>query len=194
MTKPKSILLIAALAAVLTLSACGTRTLTGAPENNANPANTEQNAENGTTGVTDPAPANADQGETDQANTENGATNGNDAANAAAGDEQILIIIDQTPKPIAEGGSFDFQVAKAPEGYVLKEMKWVSDNNNIVNTLEEAIQHGQNGGDGFYISGDGQFMGFFYPDEMKGEKGKAAFVFANEQGKELSWEKEITLQ
>lgn len=55
---------------------------------------------------------------------------------------------------------------------MLSKMYWKSEKNNIVNTTQEAIEHGGNGGNGFYISGDGQFMGFFYPDEMKSEKGE----------------------
>lgn len=115
------------------------------------------------------------------------------AENAAGPEEKILIVIDQTEKPI-EGNSFDFIVKQLPEGYMLKEMKWVSDQNEITNTYEEAIEHGQTGGDGFYISGDGQFSGFFYPDSLKGEKGRVIFTFANDENNELTWEKEITLK
>lgn len=193
MKRKTLVLLMTALATVVMLSACGSKTLSGAPQN--------QNAPSNTAGVSDPAPADTDSGNT-SANSGNeavtngnqGDTNGNpaDANGAANGD--ILIVIDQTPKPLAEGGGFDFTVKKAPEGYILKEIHWTSGKNDIVNTLEEAIQHGQNGGDGFYISGDGQFMGFLYPDEMKGEEGKVTFVFGNEQGQELTWEKEITLK
>lgn len=108
-------------------------------------------------------------------------------------DEEIYVIIDQTQKPIT-GNSFDFAVNKIPEGYSLSEMEWLSDKNQIVNTVQQAIEHGGNGEDGFYISGDGQFSGFFYPDEMKGEQGKVILRFTNEQGKELSWSKTITLK
>ncbi len=109
-------------------------------------------------------------------------------------DEKVLILIDQTPKPVATGHSFDFSVQQLPEGYSLSEMQWNSEQNKIVNTVQEAIEHGGNGEDGFYISGNGQFSGFFYPDSMVGEKGKAKFIFKNESGKELAWEKEITLK
>ncbi|GJM82455.1 hypothetical protein HMSSN139_49510 [Paenibacillus sp. HMSSN-139] len=193
MKRKTLVLLMTALAAVMMLSACGSKSLSEAPQN--------QNAPSNTAGVSDPAPADTDSGN-NSANSGNetvtdgdqGDTNDNpaDANGAANGD--ILIVIDQTPKPLAEGGGFDFTVKKAPEGYMLKEIHWTSGKNDIVNTLEEAIQHGQNGGDGFYISGDGQFMGFLYPDEMKGEEGKVTFVFGNEQGQELTWEKEITLK
>ncbi|URN92632.1 MAG: hypothetical protein NAG76_12075 [Candidatus Pristimantibacillus lignocellulolyticus] len=106
--------------------------------------------------------------------------------------DQILIIIDQTEKPI-EGNSFDFSVQKRPEGYMLSSMKWSSSSSEVVNTLQEAIEHGGNGEDGFYISGNGQFMGFFYDDSLKGEKGTVSFTFTNDAGKTLTWEKVITL-
>ena len=108
-------------------------------------------------------------------------------------DKEILIIIDQTPKPIAKGGAFDFGVKKVPEGYSLDEVRWTSDAHKIVDTVQEMIEHGANGGGGFYISGNGQFMGFFYADAMKGEKGEVSFLFKNDQGKELTWKKELTL-
>lgn len=119
---------------------------------------------------------------------------GDSAAGADDGGQQILIIIDQTPKPTTETLSFDFSIQKVPEGYSLYEMKWVSDNYNISNTPQEALQNGQNGGDGFYISGDGQFTGFFYPEDMKGKKGEVQFFFQNDKGQKLSWKKEITLK
>ena len=81
-----------------------------------------------------------------------------------------------------------------PEGYSLSEARWTSDAHKIVNTLQEMIQHGANGEDGFYISGDGQFMGFFYADALKGEKGEVSFLFKNDQGEELTWKKELTLK
>jgi hypothetical protein len=193
MKRKTMVLLTAALAAVLMLSACGTKSLTGAPQN--------ENTASNSAGVSDPTPANTESGNNaanpDEGTATNGdpaETTGNQADENGAANGDILIVIDQTPKPLAEGGSFDFTVKKAPEGYMLKEIHWKSEKNDIVNTLEEAIQHGQNGGDGFYISGNGQFMGFLYPDEMKGEEGKVTFVFGNEQGQELTWEKEITLK
>ena len=62
------------------------------------------------------------------------------------------------PKPI-EGNSFDFTVSKVPEGYALAEMQWISKDNLIENSFQEAVEHGATGEDGFYISGDGQFSG-----------------------------------
>ena len=123
-------------------------------------------------------------------NQENTPVNGNDSTNS---DEQILIIIDQTPKPI-EGNSFDFVINKLPEGFALVQMQWISPDNLIINSFQDAIQHGADGEDGFYISGDGQFMGFIYPDSMKGDEGQVVFLFKNEQGDELTWKKKITLK
>ena len=106
---------------------------------------------------------------------------------------EILIIIDQTPKP-GTGNSFDFFVEKRPEGYALSEMRWISDKNEIINSVQEAVEHGGNGEDGFYISGDAQFSGFFYPDEMKGEQGQVIFLFKNDASDELTWKKDLTLK
>lgn len=107
-------------------------------------------------------------------------------------DNEVLISIDQTPKQ-SEGNSFDFVVKQVPEGFSLAEMQWTSKNNRIVNSVEEAIENGANGKDGFYISGNGQFSGFIYPDAMKGEEGQVVFLFENSGGKELTWKKKLTL-
>lgn len=115
------------------------------------------------------------------------------AASEEPADQKILIVIDQTEKPI-EGNSFDFVVKQAPTGYALAEMSWTSGDTKIVNTLQDAIAHGGNGEDGFYISGDGQFMGFFYPDELKGQEGEVGFLFKDDNGNEKSWTKKITLK
>jgi hypothetical protein len=105
---------------------------------------------------------------------------------------EILIVIDQTPKPI-EGNSFDFVVKQVPEGFALAEIQWISKGNLIVNSVQDAIEHGANGEDGFYISGDGQFSGFIYPDTMKGEEGQVVFLFKDSEGNELTWKKKLTL-
>ena len=121
--------------------------------------------------------------------------NEGEASNEAppeANSDQILIIIDQSEKP-SEANSFDFFVQKRPEGYMLSSMKWSSASSEVVNTLQEAIEHGGNGEDGFYISGNGQFMGFFYEDSLVGEEGTVSITFTNEEGQSLTWEKEITL-
>jgi len=117
-------------------------------------------------------------------------TNQQDAKQA---DQEILMIIDQTPKP-SEQKSFDFVVKQRPDGYSLTEMQWNSSKSHITNTVQEAAQHGANGEDGFYISGDGQFSGFIYPKSMSGESGEVKFLFHNEQGNELTWKKKITLK
>lgn len=167
MTKPKYIYLITSLLVLLLASACG------------NPA---KNAASDTAATATPETVEGNVGETPGTDTP-----------TAESDEKILIVIDQTEKPI-EGNSFDFSVKQRPEGFALAEMQWVSKENLIVNSVQEAIEHGGNGENGFYISGDGQFSGFFYPDAMKGEQGQVVFLFKNEQGKELTWKKEITLK
>ncbi|WP_246042194.1 hypothetical protein [Cohnella pontilimi] len=167
MKNKKIFLLTLALFALLLTSACGTKA-------NNNGAVTDTNG-----------------AATDAGNTKPAATA--DAAAPTETNEQILIIIDQTPKPI-EGNSFDFGVQQLPEGYALAEMQWISKENLIVNSIQDAIQHGASGEDGFYISGNGQYTGFFYPDTMKGETGQVVFLFKNAEGKELTWKKEITLK
>lgn len=164
MNNKKIFFLTLALFALLLTSACGTRANNGPATDTVNMQPTETNQENTS-------------------------ANGNDSTNS---DEQILIIIDQTAKPI-EGNSFDFAVNKVPKGYTLAEMQWISKENKVINSVQEAIQHGANGEDGFYISGNGQFTGFFYSDAMKGEEGQVVFLFKNEQGDELNWKKKITL-
>lgn len=106
--------------------------------------------------------------------------------------KEVLIIIDQTPKP-TEGNSFDFVVKQVPEGFTLAEMEWNSKKHRIVNTVLEAKAHGANGEDGFYISGNGQFSGFIYPDTMKGEQGEVVFLFTDSKGKVITWKKDVTL-
>ncbi|MFF2482317.1 hypothetical protein [Paenibacillus sp. NPDC058071] len=139
---------------------------------------------NGEQGATAPSPSSSPSA-TNPAQQE---TNDNQQT-----DGEILILIDQSPKP-SEGNSFDFTVKKRPEGYILSEMQWKSDKHEIGNTLEEAIANGGSGEDGFYISGNGQFMGFIYPSDLKGEQGKVSFTFSDDQGQKMSWEKEITLK
>ncbi|MFF2093379.1 hypothetical protein [Paenibacillus sp. NPDC058174] len=178
MIKPKYLFAVTALAALLVISACGAKDQSGTfdtPDTTQNQTQTEKPDTNTNTG-TDAPTDKPDKGD----------------SGAEEGDQEILIIIDQTPRP-SEGNSFDFSVNKRPEGYALSEMQWVSDKSTVKNTIAEAIEHGGSGEDGFYISGNGQFMGFFYPDEMKGEEGQATFIFKNEQGKELTWKKKITL-
>ena len=165
MNNKKTIYLTLALFVLLLTSACGTK---AGSEPAADTVNTQQPAESNQVDTSD---------------------NGDDTTKS---DEQILVIIDQTPKPI-EGNSFDFAVNKIPEGYALAEMQWISKDNLIVNSFQEAIEHGATGEDGFYISGDRQFSGFFYPDAMKGEEGQVVLLFKNEQGDELTWKKKITL-
>ncbi|MFF2886376.1 hypothetical protein [Paenibacillus sp. NPDC057967] len=171
MNKKIAVYVVAALAAMtLALSACGAATNNegGSPSSPASGGATSQPDQ----------PANTD--------------NGDDKAEENS-DQEILIVIDQTDKPI-EGNMFDFAVNKVPEGFQLKTMEWKSDKSHIKNTVAEAAEHGGNGEDGFYISGNGQFSGFIYPDSIKGETGQVIFTFANEKGQELTWKKEITLK
>ena len=107
-------------------------------------------------------------------------------------EDEILIVIDQTAKPI-EGNSFDFVIKEVPEGYSLTELQWISNKSQVINTVQEAIEHGASGEEGFYISGNGEYSGFFYSDAMKGEEGKVIFIFKDEKGNELTWEKTLTL-
>lgn len=160
----------ATISLTLLMSACGTTYGSAPNDNNSTPpTSTAENSQgSGTTPTSTTKPADDS-------------------------DKEILIIIDQTPKP-TDANSFDFVVNKRPEGYALAEMRWKSEKHDIVNTVQQAIEHGGNGEDGFYISGNGQFMGFFYPDDMKGEKGEVSFLFKNEAGDELTWKKEITLK
>ncbi|WP_127498988.1 hypothetical protein [Paenibacillus glycanilyticus] len=189
MNKISVSLLAASLAVLVVLSACGNKAETG-----------NTNTTNNNTVTEAPSSATPDNSASSAPSEESGspATATPDATNSsnAAGDnvsEEILIIIDQTEKPI-EGNSFDFVVNKRPEGYMLSKMEWKSGKTSIVNTTQEAIEHGGNGEDGFYISGDGQFMGFFYPDDLKGQKGDVSFTFVNDAGNELTWKKTITLK
>ncbi|MBW7455226.1 hypothetical protein K0U00_14465 [Paenibacillus sepulcri] len=204
MNNKKIIYLITALVALILISACSAKSNNGLSDpENAIPAESNQGNTAGQNGAAANSPDNTAAQDGNAANSpDNAASNEGAAANspnnaaadgsAADSDKEILIIIDQTPKPI-EGNSFDFVVNKLPEGYSLSQIQWVSEKNQITNTIAEAIEHGQNGEDGFYISGDGQFSGFFYPDTMKGEEGEVSFLFKDDQGQELTWKKKITL-
>lgn len=184
----------AAIAALLTMSACGEKTNTDAQasagasspavEATPSPSSSASAPASPSTGASTDAPA------TSPASSAQGTGS---AASEEPADQKILIVIDQTEKPI-EGNSFDFAVKQVPSGYALAEMSWTSGDTKIVNTLQDAIAHGGNGEDGFYISGDGQFMGFFYPDELKGQEGEVSFLFKDDNGKEKSWTKKITLK
>lgn len=108
--------------------------------------------------------------------------------------EQVLMLIDQTEDPTkVSTNHFYFHIKQLPKGYALKEMKWKS-SQVITNSFEEAISNGQTGELGFYISGNGQFMGFFYDPSLKGEKGEAIFTFENENQQQIEWKKTITLK
>ncbi|MFD2333288.1 hypothetical protein ACFSR7_28860 [Cohnella sp. GCM10020058] len=176
-----------AIAVLLTMSACGEKTNTDAQAS----AGASSPAVEATPSPSEPASPTASAS---GAPASSPASNGTEAAvSEEPADQKILIVIDQTQKPI-EGNSFDFFVKQLPTGYMLSEMSWTSGDTKIVNTLQDAIAHGGNGEDGFYISGDGQFMGFFYPDELKGQEGEVSFLFKDDNGHEKRWTKKITLK
>lgn len=189
MGKKHLLLLAVAVSVLLMLAACGTASNSnnsGSSNNAGNPVDAGNT--NTDTGAGDTGTGTGDTDTDTDTNNNNGNTNA-----AEPTEEDIDITIDQSPKPI-EGNSFDFGVNARPEGYALAEMRWVSKQTTVINTRSEAIEHGGNGEDGFYISGNGQMMGFIYPDEMKGEEGEAMFVFENEEGKQLIWKQLLTLE
>ncbi|MGG4344795.1 hypothetical protein [Paenibacillus lautus] len=200
MNNKKYIYLISTLLVLLLTSACGGPSDTKSPETQAGSTDTDQGnvvdpetpatSQDGTDASADPE---SNQGDSEATKDPDQEKQNEIQDPPAEGDQQILIVIDQTPKPIT-GNSFDFGVTKLPEGYSLSEMEWKSDKTEIKSTFQEAIEHGQTGEDGFYISGNGQFSGFIYPDGMKGEEGQVLFRFIDEQGHELTWEKTLTLK
>ncbi|WP_127591818.1 hypothetical protein [Paenibacillus lautus] len=201
MNNNKYIYLISTLLVLLLTSACGGPSDTKSPETQAgSTVDTDQGnvvdpetpaaSQDGTGASADPE---SNQGDSEATKDPDQEKQNEIQDPPAEGDQQILIVIDQTPKPIT-GNSFDFGVTKLPEGYSLSEMEWKSDKTEIKSTFQEAIEHGQTGEDGFYISGNGQFSGFIYPDGMKGEEGQVLFRFIDEQGHELTWEKTLTLK
>ncbi|WP_143781256.1 hypothetical protein MKX33_11740 [Paenibacillus sp. FSL R5-0490] len=185
----KSVLCISVLCISLFVSACGAKNNNESVQEHAYPQSKQPVEEAGENSV-----PNADA----KNNNSQGSASGDEGKPTAQSEstepsEQIDIVIDQSEKP-SEGNSFDFGIKEVPKGYTLTEMRWTSNTVTIVNSLQEAIEHGGNGEDGFYFSGNGQFSGFIYSDEMKGERGKATFVFTNDEGNEIMSEKEITLK
>ncbi|MDG0793624.1 hypothetical protein OMP38_24435 [Cohnella ginsengisoli] len=188
----------AAIAALLMTSACGEKTNDDAQASAGAPSSAAQATPLPSASASLPAsaPASPSAGEATDAPASSQGASAEGSGAAASGepaDQKILIVIDQTEKPI-EGNSFDFAVKQVPSGYALSEMSWTSGDTKIVNTLQDAIAHGGNGEDGFYISGDGQFMGFFYPDELKGQEGEVSFLFKDDNGQEKRWTKKIKLK
>ncbi|UOK63620.1 hypothetical protein ACMX2M_25515 [Paenibacillus polymyxa] len=185
----KSALCMSVLCISLLVSACGAKNNNESVQEHAYPQSKQPVEEAGENSV-----PNADA----KNNNDKGIASGDEGNPTAQSEstepsEQIDIVIDQSEKP-SEGNSFDFGIKQVPKGYTLTEMRWTSNTVTIVNSLQEAIEHGGNGEDGFYFSGNGQFSGFIYSDEMKGERGKATFVFTNDEGNEIMSEKEITLK
>lgn len=185
----KSVLCMSMLCISLFVSACGAKNNNESVQEHAYPQSKQPVEEAGENSV-----PNADA----KNNNSQGSASGDEGKPTAQSEstepsEQIDIVIDQSEKP-SEGNSFDFGIKQVPKGYTLTEMRWTSNTVTIVNSLQEAIEHGGNGEEGFYFSGNGQFSGFIYSDEMKGERGKATFVFTNDEGNEIMSEKEITLK
>ncbi|MGG4400635.1 hypothetical protein ABEW61_10935 [Paenibacillus amylolyticus] len=185
----KSVLCMSVLCISLFVSACGAKNNNESVQEHAYPQSKQPVEEAGENSV-----PNADA----KNNNDQGSASGDEGKPTAQSEstepsEKIDIVIDQSEKP-SEGNSFDFGIKQVPKGYTLTEMRWTSNTVTIVNSLQEAIEHGGNGEEGFYFSGNGQFSGFIYSDEMKGERGKATFVFTNDEGNEIMSEKEITLK
>ena len=194
MTKRTHIYLMLALTVLLLTNACSNQLNNGASDTVATPTPETVQANNGEVAAAPiVSPVTTEKPDTDTSVTKpQNETSKDDPAEADSGQE-IIIEIDQSEQP-TESNSFTFAVKQLPKGFSLGEMHWVSKENMIINSVQDAIEHGANGGDGFYISVNGQFCGFIYPDVMKGEKGKVVFWFTDEQGKDLKWTKEITLK
>lgn len=185
----KSVLYTAVLCMILVISACGAKNNKESVQEHAYPQSKQPIEEAGQ----DSVPNAEAKNNNDQNNAKDEEGKMETQSSTAASSKEIDIVIDQSDKPI-KGNSFDFAIKNVPEGYTLTEMHWTSNTVTIVNSLQEAIEHGANGEEGFYFSGNGQFSGFIYSDEMKGERGKATFVFTNDEGNMLMSEKEIKLK
>ncbi|CAI6080185.1 hypothetical protein PAECIP112173_02806 [Paenibacillus sp. JJ-100] len=185
----KSVWYTAVLCMLLTISACGAKNNKESVQEHAYPQSKQPIEEAGQ----DSVPNAEAKNNNDQNNANDEESKMEKQSTSSASSKEIDIVIDQSDKPI-EGNSFDFAIKNVPDGYTLTEMQWTSNTVTIVNSLQEAIEHGANGEDGFYFSGNGQFSGFIYSDEMKGERGKATFVFTNDEGNMLMSEKEIKLK
>lgn len=88
------------------------------------------------------------------------------------------IVIDNAPGTV--GSLFTFSIKNPPKGYHLAELEWIPKSGNaVVNTLSQAIEHGQHGGQGagFNISGDGQNMSFIYTSDMRKQTGRVRVIY-----------------
>ncbi len=199
------------LVGMVLISGCGNPTQSGT--NPSQQPNTSSIAESSADTST-PAASSEQQEATNTDSTSNESSNAatNDAAKGSseseatasatdsdetANSKEILIVIDQTEKPIENAGMFNFSIQHLPKGYRLDKMSWTGEGKPVINTYQQAIENGGTGGPesgSFYISGDGQFSGFSYPESRKGEQGTVAFMFVNDAGSELKWEKKITLK
>ncbi len=213
MNKPTIPVACLLLSGIVLLSGCGNqakRTDTASQSASNESSSAANSSTSNMTGDQESSPPSATSGE-DAAATNTGsdhdASSGNLSneassepstdSDSAASSKDILIIIDQTEKPIENAGMFNFSIQHLPEGYRLEKMSWTGKGKAIINTYEQAIENGGMGGaknGSFYISGDGQFSGFSYPESRKGEQGVVAFTFVNDAGHELKWEKQIVLK
>lgn len=127
------------------------------------------------------------------------------AVNLMAGDDQsglekqngIEAGVDQISSTLTDSDSatrsFQFFFGKTPAGYSLSRMEWKTKTSSVQNSYEQAKENGENGNLGFYISGNGQFSGYFYEKKSSGEKGTLILTFKDSKGKSLTWQKGLTL-
>lgn len=96
------------------------------------------------------------------------------------------IVVSDAP---GTGGSlFTFSILSAPKGYSLSELEWIgSGKEAVVNTQQQALQNGADGGlvPSFQISGDGSTFGFDYPASMVGHAGHVVVIFQNTKGQAI---------
>ncbi|QKS57695.1 hypothetical protein HUB98_16235 [Paenibacillus barcinonensis] len=187
----RMVLYTAVLCMVLVVNACGAKNNKESVQEHAYPQSKQPIEEAGQAAVPNAEAKNKADENRDSAEGQESKIKTQSEAKASS--DEIQVVIDQSEKPM-KGNSFDFAIKQVPKGYSLTEMRWTSNTVTIVNSLEEAIEHGKNGEDGFYLSGNGQYSGLIYSDEMKGERGKAIFVFTNDKGNVLMSEKEIHLK
>ncbi|WP_194841640.1 hypothetical protein [Sporosarcina obsidiansis] len=81
----------------------------------------------------------SESGASDEKPPETNQGNGTKTEDSSADPEkELLIIIDQTPKPTV-GNSFNFVVKQVPEGFSLAELQWISKDNRIVRPLNTEL-------------------------------------------------------
>ncbi|OFW81470.1 MAG: hypothetical protein A2201_04645 [Alicyclobacillus sp. RIFOXYA1_FULL_53_8] len=96
------------------------------------------------------------------------------------------IVVNEAPGTV--GSLFTFSILSAPKGYSLSELEWIgSGKETVVNTQQQALQNGADGGlvPNFQISGDGSTFGFDYPASMVGQAGHVVVIFQNTNGQAI---------